>query len=114
MKTVIIAAASITKEKFYPVYAEFPISDKTLLSCIGSRAATDEVLSAACTLLGLDFDTCVAGMYYRLPERQNWPFEAFLVELRHRYKNARDDIQRQQEAALRQHRRDLFQAVMAL
>lgn len=114
MQTVIIAAAPITKEKFHPVYAEFPISDRTLLACMGSYTATNEVLSAACTLMGLDAESCVTGMYYRLPDRKNRPFEMFLMDLRKRYNNAREDIRRQQEAILRQHRQDLFHAVLTL
>lgn len=114
MQTVIIAAAPITKEKFHPVYAEFPISDKTLLACVGSYGATDEVLSAACTLLGIDAKACVTGMYYRLPDRENRPFELFLMDLRKRHTNARNDIKRQQEAMLRQRRQELFHAVLTL
>lgn len=114
MKTVIIVAAPITKEKFDPVIAEFPISDNTLLNCIGSYAATNDVLSAACTMLGLDYKTCVSGMYYRLPERANRPFECFVMDLRRRYNSAREDVRRQQEAMLRERRQNLFQAVMAL
>lgn len=114
MQTVIIAAAPITKEKFHPIYAEFPISDKMLLACIGSYTATNEVLAAACTLMGLDAANCVAGIHYRLPDRENRPFELFLMDLRKRYTNARNDIKRQQEAVLRQRRQDLFAAVLAL
>lgn len=114
MKTVIIAVAPITKEKFHPVYAEFPISDRTLLECIGSQMATNDVLSAACTLLGHDFKTCVAGMYYRLPERVNRPFEMFMLDLKHQYQQARNNIKMQQEAALRQRRQNLFHAVLTL
>lgn len=114
MKTVIIAAAPITKEKFHPIYAEFPISDKTLLECMGSYTATNEVLNAACTLMGLDGRSCVTGMYYRLPDRENRPFEVFLMDLRKRYKNAREDIKRQQEAEIASRRYALFQAVMSL
>lgn len=114
MKTVIIAAAPITKEEFHPVYAEFPISDKTLFACIGSHTVTDEVLIAACTLMGMNFKTCVAGMYYRFPDRENRPFEVFLMNLRRRHKDVRNDIRRQQEAVLRQRRQDLFHAVLTL
>lgn len=114
MQRVIIAAAPITKEKFHPVYQEFPISDKTLLACIGSSVATDAVLNAACLLLGIDPAACVSGMYYRLPERQNRPFEYFMMDLRKRHKDARDDIQHQREADLRQHREKLFAAVLTL
>ena len=114
MNTVIIAAAPITKEKFHPIYAEFPISDKTLIACVGSQVATDAVLNAACLMFGMDSKACVCGMYYRLPDRQNRPFELFLMDLRRRHKNAREDIQRQREAVLSQHRHDLFQAVLTL
>ena len=110
MKNVIIAVAPITKEEFHPVYAEFPISDKTLLSCMGSPAATDNVLRAACMFFGYDFK----GMYYRLPERQNRPFELFLIDLKRRHKSARNNIQMQQEAVLRKRRQDLFHAVLTL
>ena len=54
MNTVIIAAAPVTKDKFHPVWAEFPISDKTLLNCVGSHKATNEVLAGACVMLGLN------------------------------------------------------------
>lgn len=114
MNTVIIAAASITKEKFHPVYAEFPISDKALLRCMGSAQATNEVLAGACTLLGLNSEDCVSGMYYRLPERENRPFEVFLMDLRKRYVNAKREIERQREAELRRRREDLFAVVMTL
>lgn len=114
MQTVIIAAAPITKEKFHPVYAEFPISDKTLLACVGSHGVTDEVLSAACTFLGVDAKTCVVGMYYRLPDRENRPFELFLMDLRKRHTNARNDIKLRQEAMLRKRRQELFHAVLTL
>lgn len=114
MKTVIIAAAPITKEKFQPIYAEFPISDKTLLSCMGSHTVTDDVLSAACTLMGLDAKVCVTGMYYRLPDRENRPFELFIMDLRKRHSNARNNLQRQQEAVLRRRRQDLFHSVLKL
>lgn len=114
MNTVVIAAASITKEKFHPVYAEFPISDKTLLRCMGSPQATNEVLASACTLLGMSMDDCVSGMYYRLPERQNRPFEAFLMDLRKRYASAKKEIERQREAELRRRRDDLFAVVLTL
>ena len=114
MQNVIIAAAPITKEEFHPVYQEFPISDKTLLACMGSSVATDAVLNAACLFFGIDPAACVSGMYYRLPERQNRPFEYFLMDLRKRHKNARDDIQRRREAVLSQHREKLFAAVLTL
>lgn len=114
MQTVIIAAAPITKEKFHPVYAEFPISEKMLLACAGSYTVTNEVLSAACMLMGLDSKSCVSGMYYRLPDRENRPFEVFLMDLRKRHKNARNDIRLQQEAELRRRRHDLFHAVLTL
>lgn len=114
MQNVIIAVAPITKEEFHPVYQEFPISDKTLLACIGSSVATDAVLNAACLFLGADPAACVSGMYYRLPERQNRPFEHFLMDLRKRHKNVRSDIRRQREAALSRRREDLFAAVLTL
>ena len=114
MQTVIIAAAPITKEKFHPIYAEFPVSDKTLLACVGSYTATNEVLNAACTLLGLDAKECVTGMYYRLPDRVNRPFELFLMDLRKRHKNAREDLRQRQEAALAHRRQNLFHAVLTL
>lgn len=114
MKTVIIAAADFTKEKFHPVYAEFPISDRMLLECMGSYTATNEVLNAACTLMGMDGNTCVTGMYYRFPDRENRPFEVFLMDLRKRYVNARNDIRAQQEAALNQRRKALFKVAVSL
>lgn len=114
MKNVIIAVAPITKEKFDPVYAEFPVSDSTLLRCIGSYKATNEVLEAACVMLGFDYATSVSGLYYRFPERENRPFECFIMDLRRRYLNAREDIRRQQENVLKQRRQNLFQAVLSL
>lgn len=114
MKNVIIAVAPITKEEFHPVYAEFPISDKTLIACIGSQVATDAVLNAACLMFGMDSKACVCGMYYRLPGRENRPFELFLMDLRRRHKSARNNIQMQQEAVLSKRRQDLFHAVMTL
>lgn len=114
MNTVIIAAASVTKDKFHPVWAEFPISDKTLLKCVGSHKATNEVLASACVLLGLNPDECVCGMYYRLPERENRPFEVFLMDLRRRYINTREELERKHEAVLRQKRENLFAVVMSL
>lgn len=114
MNTVIIAAAPITKEKFHPVYAEFPISDKMLIGCIGSPNVTEDVLSAACTIMGLDAKECVSGMYYRLPERQNRPFECFMMDLRKRHGDARKEIERRREEMLRQRRENLFAVVMTL
>jgi hypothetical protein len=114
MNTVIIAAAPITKDKFHPVWAEFPISDKTLLKCVGSHKATNEVLAGACVMLGLNPDECVSGMYYRLPERENRPFEMFLMDLRRRYTNAKNEIEQKREDALRQKRENLFAVVMSL
>lgn len=114
MKTVIIAVAPITKEKFHPVYAEFPVSDRVLLDCMGSQTVTNDILGAACSMLGYDFKTCVAGMYYRLPERANRPFEMFMIDLKRQYVQAREDVRRQQEAVLRKKRQDLFHAVLML
>ena len=59
MNTVIIAAAPVTKDKFHPVIAEFPIADKALLKCVGSHQATDEILAGACKLLGVNPEECV-------------------------------------------------------
>lgn len=114
MNTVIIAAAPITKEKFHPVWAEFPISDKTLLKCIGSNQATNEVLAGACALLGINPEECVSGMYYRLPDRVNRPFECFMVDLRKRYFKAREDEELRRKAELRRKRDNLFAVVMTL
>ena len=114
MNTVIIAAASVTKDKFHPVWAEFPISDKTLLKCIGSHKATNEILAGACVMLGLNPEECVSGMYYRLPERENRPFEVFLMDLRRRYINTKEEAEKQREAAIRQKRENLFALVMTL
>lgn len=114
MNTVIIAAASVTKDKFHPVWAEFPIADKALLKCMGSHQATDEVLEGACKLLGVNPEECVAGMYYRLPERENRPFEVFMMDLRRRYIDTKKEIERRHEAALRQKRENLFAVVMTL
>lgn len=114
MKTVIIAAAPITKEKFHPVYAEFPISDGELLKCMGSYNETNKVLASACNLMGLDYASCVSGMYYRMPDRENRPFELFLSDLNKRHRNARADIARQQEEMLRKRRNRTFCAIVAL
>lgn len=114
MNTVIIAAAPITKEKFDPVYAEFPISDTALLRCIASATATEDIMEAACKLMGMDAKACVTGMYCRFPDRINRPFEVFMMDLRKRYKSTRDELARQQEEILRQRRQNLFQAVLAL
>ena len=114
MNTVIVAAAPVTKDKFHPVIAEFPIADKALLKCMGSHQATDEILAGACKLLGVNPEECVAGMYYRLPERENRPFEVFLMDLRRRYINTKKEIEKQREAALRQKRENLFAVVMTL
>lgn len=114
MNTVIVAAASVTKDKFHPVWAEFPIADKALLKCVGSHKATDEILEGACKLLGMNPEECVAGMYYRLPDRENRPFEAFMMDLRRRYIDTRREIERQREVALRQKRENLFAVVMTL
>lgn len=114
MNTVIIAAAPVTKDKFHPVWAEFPIADKTLLKCVGSHKATNEVLAGACVMLGLNPDECVSGMYYRLPDRENRPFEAFMLDLRKRYAEAKKLIEQQREAELRKKRENLFAIVMTL
>ena len=114
MNNVIIAAAPVTKDKFHPVIAEFPIADKALLKCMGSHQATDDIMAGACKLLGVNPEECVVGMYYRLPERENRPFEVFLMDLRKRYTNTRKEIAKRNEAALRQKRENLFAVVMTL
>lgn len=114
MNTVIIAAAPVTKDKFHPVIAEFPIADKALLKCMGSHQATDEILAGACKLLGVNPEESVAGMYYRLPDRENRPFEVFLMDLHKRYTNTRNEIAKRNEAALRKKRENLFAVVMSL
>lgn len=114
MKTVIIAAAPITKAEFHPVYAEFPVSDRVLLDCMGSYRATNEVLKAGCTMMGLEYSSCVTGMYYRLPDRENRPFELFLADLNKRHRNARRDLERQREEEARRRSQYLFRAILSL
>lgn len=90
MQTIIIAAAPISKDRFAPVYASFPISDRKLLQCMGSQRATDEIIEAGCKFLGVsDSSAYVTGIYYRLPERKSKSFEDFLYDLSVRYRGER-------------------------
>lgn len=114
MKTIIIAAAPVTKEQFRPVYAEFPITDSKLLECMGSYNATNEVLKAGCAMLGMEYSSCVTGMYYHLPDRENRPFELFIGDLNKRYRSARRDLFRQQEEEARKRNQTLFRVIMSL
>lgn len=115
MKTVIIAAAPTNAARFTPVYGKFPVSDSVLLDCMGSQAKTEEILEAACKLLGLSEDAPrVAGLYYRLPERQNRTFEQFLDDLEFRYRHARRQEQESRSSVVPRNRMDILQTIMRL
>lgn len=114
MRTVVIAAAPITKEKFHPMYAQFPVSDKVLLGCMESQQETDKILSAGCDMLGLDSNECVTGMYYVCADRYNRPFEVFLADLEKKYNSARDYMRWQYEESLRQRRQNTFNVILSL
>ena len=93
MKTVIIAAAPITRGSFKPMYASFPISDRALLDCMGSQSATEEILNASLKFMGFPSTVpCVTGLYYKLPDRPSQTFEQFLFSLEQRYRYARNDL----------------------
>lgn len=114
MRKIIIAAAPITKEKFHPVCAEFPISDKQMLDCIGSQEVTNSILEAACKMLGQRFEECVAGIYYVMPDRANRPFEIFMEDLRRKHKAGRAYLEWQRNEILRQRRHNTFCTILTL
>ena len=94
---------------------ELAVKGPGVMTCYyRDEKATNEVLAGACVMLGLNPDECVSGMYYRLPERENRPFEMFLMDLRRRYTNTKNEIERKREDALRQKRENLFAVVMSL
>ena len=113
MKNVIIAAAPITKDRFAPTYASFPISDRMLLDCMGSQHSTDEILSAGCKFLGIaDSAAYVTGLYYKFPERKSKTFEEFLYDLEMRYRIERRKAYEPEPRA--NNGRSIFQVLMQI